>query len=87
MLGESRFRINEREVTAKVIDGEAIIINLAKGLYYSLDKTGAEAWVLIGSGHSLDECSAALSSRFAEPFDRVRNDLEGIWVNWSVTIW
>ena len=75
MLGESRFRINEKEVTAKVIDGEAIIINLAKGLYYSLEKTGAEAWVLIGAGHSLDECSDVLSSRFSAPVDRVRDDL------------
>lgn len=78
MVGESRFRINEREVTAKVIDGEAIIINLAKGLYYSLDKTGAEAWVLIGAGHSLNECSEILSSRFSEPVDRVRSDLAAL---------
>ncbi len=78
MFGESRFRINEKEVTAKVIDGEAIIINLAKGLYYSLDKTGAVVWSLIAAGHSLHECSELVSSRFSEPVDRVRDDLTAL---------
>src|SRR5271157_4473978 len=75
MLGASRFQINEKEVTAKVIDGEAIIINLATGMYYSLDKTGAVAWVLIGGGYSLDESAEVLSSRFSAPVEQVRADL------------
>jgi len=70
-----RFKINEKYVTAKVIDGEVIIINLANGLYYSLERTGALAWVLIGSGYSLDESADILSSRFSAPVEQVRNDL------------
>ena len=70
------FRVNDKEVAAKVIDGEAIIINLANGLYYSLDKTGALAWVLMGGGYSLDESADLLSARFSEPRQRVRADLE-----------
>lgn len=70
-----RFRINEKLVTSKVIDGEAIIINLASGMYYSLDKTGAVAWLLIGSGHSLEETADVLSSRFSVPVAQVREDV------------
>jgi hypothetical protein len=71
----SQFRINEKLVTSKMIDGEAIIINLANGMYYSLDKTGAVAWVLIGGGHSLGESADVLSSRFSIPVEQVRADL------------
>lgn len=72
----SRFKINEKLVTSKIIDGEAIIINLASGMYYSLDKTGALVWILIGGGYSLGESADVLSARFSVPVDRVREDLE-----------
>lgn len=72
---DARFAVNEKDVTAKVIDGEAIIINLANGMYYSLDQTGAVAWVLIGAGHSLDEVADALSERFGVAGDVARADL------------
>lgn len=70
-----RFTVNEKDVTAKVIDGEAIIINLANGMYYSLDQTGAVAWVLLGAGHSVDEAADALAERFGVEADTARTDL------------
>jgi Coenzyme PQQ synthesis protein D (PqqD) len=71
----TQFRINEKLVTSKMIDGEAIIINLASGMYYSLDKTGAVAWLLIGGGCGLDEAADVLSARFSVPVGQVREDL------------
>ena len=58
---ESRLRVNERHVTASVIDGEAIIINLESGLYFSLDQCGAAAWELLTAGHSVAESAALLA--------------------------
>jgi coenzyme PQQ synthesis protein D (PqqD) len=71
----NRFRVNEKLVTSKMIDGEAIIINLANGMYYSLDKTGAVVWLLVGGGYSLDEAADVLRSRFSAPLEQVREDL------------
>ena len=90
MREDGRFIVNEKEVAAKVIDGEAIIINLANGLYYSLEKTGALAWVLMGGGYSLDESADLLSAWFSEPRERVRADLDkleaaGVGVNSAET--
>jgi coenzyme PQQ synthesis protein D (PqqD) len=76
MQTTSRYKVNEKLVTSKIIDGEAIIINLASGMYYSLDKTGALVWMLIGGGYSLGESTDVLSGRFNVPIDRVREDLE-----------
>jgi hypothetical protein len=80
----SRFKVNEKLVTSKIIDGEAIIINLASGMYYSLDKTGALVWMLIGGGYSLGESADVLSTRFSVPVDRVRADVDRL-VNDLVT--
>jgi hypothetical protein len=38
---------NEQQVAAKVMDGEAIVINLSTGIYYSLGSTGGFIWSLI----------------------------------------
>jgi len=61
---QSHFRPREEEVASKVIDGEAIIINLANGVYYSMDKAGALVWDLLQTGHSLEEVISAVSSRY-----------------------
>jgi Coenzyme PQQ synthesis protein D (PqqD) len=38
------FRINSPQVVSETIDGEVVIVNLDKGIYYSLLKTGADVW-------------------------------------------
>jgi hypothetical protein len=40
-------RPHTEEVAAKGIDGEAILINLSNGIYYSLDNVGGLIWELI----------------------------------------
>jgi Coenzyme PQQ synthesis protein D (PqqD) len=50
MDGNTQFRINTPDVTHEVIDGEAVIINLVTGNYYSLQAEGAEIWNLLASG-------------------------------------
>ncbi len=66
------FRPREEEVASKVIDGEAIIINLANGVYYSMDKAGALVWDLIQTGHTLEEVVVAVTGRY----DVVRQQAE-----------
>jgi hypothetical protein len=50
-MGE-RFRVNAPAVVSEVIDGEAIVMRLDTGTYYSLAGAGAELWGLLG--RSLD---------------------------------
>ncbi len=65
----------EPDVAAKVIDGEAIIMNLANGYYYSLEGVGAEAWEAIAAGMSLDRVIEHLVSRFDGATATVRVDV------------
>lgn len=45
---------NEQHVAAKVMDGEAILINLGTGAYYSIGSTGGFIWSLIEKRLSID---------------------------------
>jgi len=59
-----RYMVNETRIVSEVIDGEAIIVNLANGYYYSLDTTAAEIWEWIRAGRSAAEIVAALRRRY-----------------------
>lgn len=55
---------NTAEVAAKIMDGEAIIINLSDGMYYSLDCAGARVWEHIQQTLTLGEIAAAVGNSY-----------------------
>lgn len=62
-MGEARWvRPNEAEAVAKVMDGEAILINLATGNYFSMDGVGAWIWAMIEAGDSIEAIVAQVAS-------------------------
>jgi hypothetical protein len=71
-----RFRVNSEEVASKVIDEEAIIINLTTGVYYSMDRVGARIWSLLEGHHDLGAIAAALELEYDAPLDRIQADVE-----------
>lgn len=77
MTAQARFA-RDPEVVGKVIDGEAIIINLATGMYYSADEVGGLIWTLFETGHSVDEAAAHVAARYQVEADQARADIERI---------
>jgi len=65
-------------VVAEVIDGEAVIINLSTGVYYSMDRTGALVWEALAAGRSAEEIAAALSASGGVPADVVESDMDRV---------
>ncbi len=41
------FRVNSPQVVCETIDGEVVVVDLERGYYYSLLKTGADLWSCI----------------------------------------
>ena len=58
------YKLNEPDVTAKVMDGEAVIIHLGTGIYYSMDGVGCAVWESIVSGSDADSVAASLADRY-----------------------
>lgn len=54
-MSNQRFRVNAPTVTHETIDGEAVIINLDSGNYYSLVDVGSFIWGLVEKGASASE--------------------------------
>jgi len=58
------YRPDPARIAAKVMDGEAVIINLATGTYYSLRDAGGRIWELMESARSLEQIAAVLAREY-----------------------
>ena len=63
-MNNQRFRVNTPMVTHETIDGEAVIINLDSGNYYSLVDAGSFIWGLIEQGASMSELQNLVSQTY-----------------------
>ncbi len=75
MSADVCFRVNTPDVTHEVIDGEAVIINLVTGNYYSLHGEGAEIWTLLDRHTSLASIIDLLASRYETDRVEVENSV------------
>ncbi len=75
---QSCLRPNEKEVAAKVMDGEAIMINLSNGIYYSMNNVGGLVWEMIEGRHSLEKIVEGVLSRYDGSAEQVRADVERV---------
>lgn len=63
-MNNQRFKVNTPTVTHEIIDGEAVIINLDSGNYYSLVETGSLIWSLLERGASASEVQDLLQQGY-----------------------
>ena len=73
-----RYRVNSPQVINETIDGEAIMINLATGGYYSLDRVGGDVWSLLEASLPVDDIVAELGRRYAATEDDIRRGVEDL---------
>lgn len=76
LTATQRVQPRSADIASKVMDGEAIIINLSNGVYYSLDKVGGFIWEQITATRSVAETVAAVSARYDVSHERARGDVE-----------
>jgi hypothetical protein len=67
---------NPDEVAAKVVQGEAIIINLATGVYYSMMGVGAATWSLLEATGDVERTVDALCAAYDVDAPRCRAEVE-----------
>jgi hypothetical protein len=59
-----RLAVPTDRVAADTVEGEAVIINLETGAYYTTEGPGCDAWQLLAAGLSLGEVVTALGERY-----------------------
>jgi hypothetical protein len=63
------------DVDWTVLDGEAVLINLENGFYYTLNRVGTVIWELFTGDQTLEAICSALCERFDVTADVARKDL------------
>jgi Coenzyme PQQ synthesis protein D (PqqD) len=73
-----RYQVNRPQVINETIDGEAIMINLATGSYYSLDRVGGDVWALLEASRPVEEIVAELGRRYDADEDDIRRGVDDL---------
>jgi len=69
---------NTADVAAKDVDGEAVLINLTNGMYYSMDQVGGYIWSLIEGGYDLDAIADMVAKRYEIEKSVANTDIEAL---------
>jgi Coenzyme PQQ synthesis protein D (PqqD) len=64
------------DVAAKVVDGEAVLIHLTTGAYYSLENVAGRIWELIDGGVPPRQIVEVVAGEYQAPVEQVRADLD-----------
>lgn len=70
-----QYSVNTEKIVWRNIDGEAVILNMDTGAYYSLNKTGSLIWALLCEGKALEDIITHLSDTYEIPEKRARTDI------------
>ena len=63
------------DATFQEVAGEAILIHLQTGVYYSLNDVGTAFWNLLDGTRSIEVCAQTIAAEYSAPADLVLADL------------
>lgn len=64
-------------VVCEVLDGEAVLLNLHSGIYFSLNSTGTRAWQLLQQLGDTEAVLTEVARHSGATGERTRDDLLG----------
>lgn len=71
----SQFTIAHAKIISETLEGETLIIDLSKGLYFSLNHSGSALWQMITTGLRYDEVLSRMADRYQDATD-LQTDIE-----------
>lgn len=60
----------------RVLDDEALILDLSTGYYFSLNPVATDIWMRLQDGESIDAVVTGIAEKYAVGTDAVRQDLD-----------
>jgi hypothetical protein len=71
----ARYRANTPQLVDETVDGEALIMDMVTGTYYSCAGPSATAWNGLKDGWEVDDVAATISSTYEVPETKARRDV------------
>ncbi|HEV8148651.1 MAG TPA: PqqD family protein [Gemmatimonadales bacterium] len=62
----------------QIVGGEAVLLELTRQCYYSLDEVGSRIWALLEQGHTPESIVAQLLSEYDTTEAVLRHDLQAL---------
>lgn len=72
------YRSSGDRLASTVIDGDAVLVNLATGVYYSLDGAAGTVWQMIENGRTVGEIAERLAALYDTTRARALSDVESL---------
>ena len=63
------------DVVVRELEGEMVLLNLASGTYFGLDRVGTRVWQLVEEQATLDRVLAVMREEFDAPADVLERDV------------
>jgi hypothetical protein len=70
-----RFQPNAESVSAKVLDGEAVLIHITRGTYHSMEKVGSRIWQLIEGRQTLGTIASIIAGEYDVRLESAQKDV------------
>ena len=72
------YTIDKDKITYRIIDGEAVILNLDNGYYYSLNEVGTRIWESLNKQKALAKILDSLKEEYRLPEKQLESDILGL---------
>ena len=63
-------------VVCAELDGEAVVLDVERGIYFGLDEIAFRIWTLLSAGQDADAIAARLSDEYNAPPAEIRADVD-----------
>ena len=66
------------DVLYRDLDGQAVILDLASGLYFGLNDVGTRIWTLMSEGRNVDDIAQILSREYEADRATIEQDIRDL---------
>lgn len=74
----NNYFVDSDKIVWRSIDGEAVIMNLDSGYYYSLNRIGTQVWQMLSERKDVPQIVASIEKQFSVPRARIEKDVKSI---------
>jgi hypothetical protein len=75
LSSESTIEVIEQNVMSSMIENEVVLLNIKRGLYFSLNSVGSYIWQLLDKPTSVTDIIAQVRSTYDAPEEEVEADV------------
>ena len=72
-----RIKILDQNIIYELMDTEGILLDIERGIYYSLNNSGRNIWSLIDTDCTGEEIAKHISNHYRVPQETIQSELEG----------